>query len=222
MLDIQPQTEEHEETGRKLTVSEAINYAPVRESPIFLWKAAISVFIICFCVVVTSWLLPAEFPKKLEITTLTYPPMVAFGWIQYWGVFAPNPRNVLYHATATITFEDGTTKLYEFPRTQMMSQWEKFCREKQRKMFSDDIPWPDYEQFRPAVARYLALSNANPNNQPVQITMEMHQAWVPDPDPANWTYRNQLPEHTESLSPFFVYRVAKKDLVTDPTLRQSY
>lgn len=148
--------------------------------------------------------------------------MVAFGWLQYWGVFAPNPRNLLYHTTAMITFEDGTTKLYEFPRTQMMSQWEKFCREKQRKLFSDNIPWRDGEQFRPAVARYLALSNANPSNQPVQVTMEMHQSWVTDPDPKNWTYRDRLPEHTETVSPFFVYKVAKRDLVTDPTLRQSY
>lgn len=199
-----------------------MDHASQRETPTFLWKAVLSVFFICFCLSVTTWLLPDSFPKKWEITAFTQPPMVAFGWTQYWGVFAPNPRALQYHTTATITFEDGTTKLYEFPRTQIMSQWEKFRREKQRKLFGDNIPWPEFEQFRPAVARYLALSNANPDNQPVQITMEMHQAWIPDPDPANWTYRDRLPAHTESVSPFFVYKVAKKDLLKDPTLRKGY
>jgi len=222
LLDFQTQTNQHEDAQHKLTVSEANDHASERERPTLLWKAALSSFIICFCLSVSTWLLPDSTPRKFELTTFIYSPMIAFGWMQYWGVFAPNPRNLLYHTTATITFEDGSTKLYEFPRTQMMSQWEKFCREKQRKLFGDNIPWKEGELFRPAVARYLALSNANPANQPTLVTMEMHQAWVTDPDPKNWTYRDRLPPHTESVSPFFVYRVAKKDLVTDPTLRQSY
>jgi hypothetical protein len=179
-----------------------------------------------------------DYPYKYgqySVTNLTWPPMVAFGWTQYWGVFAPEPREMQYHTTATITFEDGSTKLYEFPRTQMMSQWEKFCREKQRKLFGDNIPWPEHEQFRPAVARYLALSNANPANQPTQVTMEMYKSFVAQPDRSEWSYRNlfsaapkkqwtyrdRIPKHTEKSVPYFVYKVAKKDVQVDPALRQS-
>lgn len=87
----------------------------------------------------------------------------------------------------------------------------RFGREKLRKMFGDNIPWPGYEQFRPDIARYLARANNDPANPPKRISMIFNSITTPPPDAQHFCYRDQLPEHTKQ-GIYFVYDVKEQDL----------
>lgn len=87
----------------------------------------------------------------------------------------------------------------------------RFGREKLRKLFGDNIPWPGYEQFRPSIARYLARANADPTNPPKRITFVFNSCTTPAPQPKTFCYRDQLPEHTNK-GIFFIYDVQPQDL----------
>ncbi|MBS2006646.1 MAG: hypothetical protein JST01_06375 [Cyanobacteria bacterium SZAS TMP-1] len=164
-------------------------------------KTVISLFLIFFLGVVCVWLLDDDYLAAIKgpITEYSKPAMGSLGWVQYWGVFAPELRNQNYHTTAVIDFEDGTSKLYEFPNTNINQKdyFSHFGGEKKRKLFNDNISWPNYEQFRPSVARFLARANDDPANPPQTVTIYWHHAWTPPPDPKHWVYRDQLPQHTE-------------------------
>jgi hypothetical protein len=160
---------------------------------------------------VGSWLLPEWTPYKPNITKYTWPILASTGWLQYWSLFCPEVRTIIYHTNALIEFQDGTIKCYEFPRHQKMDLLTRFGREKLRKLFGDNIPWPGYEQFRPAIARYLARANNDPTNPPKRISMVFNVVNTPPAAQKTFCYRDQLPEHTNQ-SIYFVYNVSPQDL----------
>lgn len=197
---------------KNLSVQEAAHVAPRRPELDPAWKKCLSAFAVFFVVVVVSWL-QDDSPVRRAMTTYTWPAMVFFEWVQHWSLFSPDVRNMIYHENAIITFEDGTAQLYEFPRTQKMDQWERFRREKLRKFFLDNVIWTsmNWGWSQPPVCRYLAKSTANATNQPEQVIMFKNENVNPPPDPKNWTYLNQLPEHIHK-SITRVYSVNSEDL----------
>lgn len=200
------------EKPKNLTVQEAAHVAPMRPELDPSWKKVLSAFAVFFVVIVVSWL-QDESPFREKMTVYTWPPMVFFEWVQHWSLFSPGVREQIYHENAIITFQDGTAQLYEFPRTQKMDQWERFKREKLRKMFLDNIIWTEmgWRWSQPPVCRYLAKSTANTKNQPVQVIMIKNHNLNPPPDPKHWNYLNNLPEHIYK-SVTRVYQVGPEDL----------
>lgn len=132
------------------------------------------------------------------------------GWSQGWSVFAPDLRRYNPHATATITFSDGSTQLAEFPRMEKMGLWEKFCKEKWRKFGIDNMPWNTASAYHEDVARFVARQfYKDAKNPPLQVALTVHWAIVPEL-PAQIS-SEKFPEHDRAAS-FFIYRVRKKDL----------
>ncbi len=121
--------------------------------------------------------------------------------ISFWNLFA-EIRDKNFHYSAVITFSDGSTKYYEFPRPQKMGYWERFQREKQRKVFFDcmNSPFSHDKKMISSFARFLAESNANPSNPPKKIVLTSH--WVNTPPPGSGSIRDALPEHTQTESIF--------------------
>lgn len=200
------------EKPKNFSVQEAAHVAPRRPELDPTWKKVLSAFAVFFVFIVVSWL-QDDGPLKQKMAEYTWPPMVFFEWVQHWSLFSPDVRNTIYHENAIITFDDGTAQLYEFPRTQKMDQWEKFQREKLRKMFLDNIIWTEmgYAWTQPPVCRYLAKSTANAKNQPVQVIMFKNENYNPPPDPKKWNYLNKLPEHLHKKVTR-VYPVSPEDL----------
>lgn len=155
-------------------------------------------------------------PPSLVAETINTP-LVSFwhyfGWSQGWSVFAPNLRRYNPHATATVTFADGSTQLYEFPRMEKMSLLEKWKREKWRKFDVDNMPWSSASGYHEDVARFVARElyrdSANP---PVQVALAVH--WAGVPELPQMVPSDKFPEHNRVAS-FFIYRVRKKDLQHD-------
>lgn len=202
---------------KPLAVDEAQSFAASKPAIGGFWKVIVSSFIAIYFTSVIIWLF-AEIPFQDKLAPYSHWINIADGGVQHWSLFSPSVRHVIYHETAIVSFKDGTMKLYEFPRMEKMNHWEKFKHEKLRKLFGDCIPWPGYEAFLPSVARYLAASNQDGNNQPAMITMVFNSASNPPPDPDNWNYRDRLPFHTDKLVTF-LYAVRENDFI-DTSLPQ--
>jgi hypothetical protein len=177
-------------------------------------KIAVTFFLILFLSVVCIWLLDEDYMTfKGTLTPYTSMAMNSFGWVQYWGLFSPGIRNCNYHSTALIEFADGSSKLFEFPRTKIDQQdyLSHFGGEKKRKLFGDCMLWAGYEQFLPSIARFIARANDDPTNPPRMVTFAWQFANTPVPDPSHWVYRDQLPNHTMHIVKF-IYKVDPQDL----------
>ena len=160
------------------------------------WKWVINSYIIIFLFCVLTWFLN-ESPVKTQITQHTWNALVAFGWYQHWGLFSPEVRHRVYHETAVLRFKDGTLKMYEYPRAQKMSQWERFKHEKLRKICARYLSWQMGEPFLPAFSKHLACyhysyhelggqSSAGwtgfcPARQPARTCEQIHYFQIPGP-----------------------------------------
>ena len=150
-----------------------------------------------------TWISP-EGPLKAAILPYISPIVAATGIGQSWSVFSPDVREANYHETALITYKDGLLKLYEFPRMQKLDYLKRFRDEKFRKLFFDCMPWPEYKQFLPDFAQYVADCNESPSNPPQMISLIHHNCRTPEPDPDHWISRSDLPEHTVQHT-YYVY-----------------
>lgn len=145
-----------------------------------------------------------EGPLKSAILPFISPIIAATGIGQSWSVFSPDVREANYHETALIAFDDGLLKLYEFPRMQKLDYLERFRCEKFRKIFFDCMPWPEYKQFLPDFAQWVADSNQRANNQVQMVSLIHNHCRTPQPDPEHWVNRCDLPEHNNQTT-YFVY-----------------
>jgi hypothetical protein len=134
-----------------------------------------------------------------------------FGLEQNWTMFS-GLRKANFHMLSVITFADGTQKLYEYPRMNLISQQEHFIHEKRRTLFYEYLPGRWGRKYIPSMARYLVWCNEDPKNNPSIITYIYNFADVPKPDPKNWVHFQDLPWHWDK-TPYFVYRVKRNDLL---------
>jgi hypothetical protein len=169
----------------------------------------ISIFIMAYFFIVQITLL-SPCPFKGYMHRITRPVEIFLGLDQSWCMFCPNPRDFNFHTYALVTFKDGSTGYYEFPRPDHMNQLKAALRERMRKHFYDIMPWDDFSVFRPSVARYVARCFANPKNPPTQVSLcyngesikPLSQGIIPS---------NTLPAGTGRKT-YFVYQVSPEDL----------
>lgn len=147
-------------------------------------------------------------PKLAPLKNVLAPLGILLGIDQTWSLFSPDLRKINYYNIASITFKDGSVKLYEWPRMDRATLLQQLSNEKYRKMFIDCIPWPDYAVFLPSVARFLARANANPANPPVLIALSYF--WSSIPPPEHWVNRDQLPQPNK-FHTYYIYRVQAGD-----------
>ncbi len=105
------------------------------------------------------------------------------GFWQYWDMFSPNPAQIDFYGTATITYKDGRTSLYTFPRMYTMGIPQKYVSERYRKFYERAHPendkwiWPTFAQ------RVAFLNYKDPNNPPVTVVLTRHWYAIPPPPP---------------------------------------
>lgn len=150
----------------------------------------------------------ADCPLKQWLNQYTRVPMMLLGVDQCWKMFCPNPRIFSLHSYAIITFVDGTTTYYEFPRLEKMSQWNAFLRERLRKYYCDTLPWDDFKMLRPSLARYIARCYYDPDNPPTTISLCYNSQDIP----ALPHIEPRVPPQIETVSKnFYVYKIRPGD-----------
>ena len=147
-------------------------------------------------------------PLKIALLDLITPVATPLSLLQSWAGF--NQRETNYHETAVISFQDGSLKLYEFPRIQKLKYLKGISSEQYRKVFYDYMPWAGYQNFLPDFAEFLIHANEENYNQPTMVSLMHSWCYIPPPNVDNWCAPNNLPEHTNQRT-YFVYASVPKD-----------
>jgi hypothetical protein len=129
------------------------------------------------------------------------------GFWQFWDMFSPNPASIDFYGTAEITYKDGSTSPYTYPRMYDMSIPEKYVNERYRKFYER----AHLEQFRwewPIFAQRVALVNfTNLRNPPVEVKLTRHWIFVAPPG------KSQKPDYSSYT--YFTYKVDQAKLLHD-------
>lgn len=169
----------------------------------------ISIFVSCYVFLIVLWLIRDSHPLLRRLADVLSPPVTMLGLEQNWALFSPKLRDINFYNMAMITFRDGSVKLYEWPRMDRSNSIEQAQNEKYRKMFNDCFAWHSFGDFQPAVARFVARANANPENPPVRVALGYFWAYIPKPE-QGFTQAT-LPELTK-FNCYYVYQVQPRDM----------
>jgi len=133
----------------------------------------------------------------------TLPPIRAYvtstGFWQYWDMFAPNPAQTDYYGTALVTYRDGSTRTYQYPRMYLLPIPQKHGKERYRK-FYERAHMESHEFFwRPFALRVAVKNFDDPNNPPVRVDLIRHWREIAKPG------QKQLEDYNQYK--YYVYEV---------------
>ncbi len=118
-------------------------------------KPIISAFLIFnLALILTYFARPAPVTNKVFDTFRTYFWFV--GLAQDYGVFAPSPTQNNLHFIALVTYDDGSTRLYTFPRLNRLPLSEKLFKERYRKFLDDNASMEPFSFLRKDIAAYVS------------------------------------------------------------------
>jgi hypothetical protein len=173
-------------------------------------KIFLTIFLIFYYIVAGFWNSPSgPLHEQMFRFLRTAADICAFE--QTWNMFGPPLRVWNGHFYITITFEDGSARICELPRMEKMNLWEKFKREKLRKLFIDNLPNPDFRPYLPFICASIATANADPKNQPVLVCLTFKWCNLPDLNEKKLAPPDEHSEHIWSRTDC-VYRVKPEDL----------
>src|SRR5437868_6918275 len=89
-------------------------------------RIALTVFIAFHLFAIVSWCIPLESPLIGRCRELVRPYLVWTGLFQKWDMFAPDPSKLNNFVTATITYANGQTEIWGFPRMEKLGAAEKY------------------------------------------------------------------------------------------------
>jgi hypothetical protein len=133
-------------------------------------RALLSAFIAVTLLTLVAIQLPDSYLRQ-KVLRVGQPFAQALGLDQNWAVFAPNPRNIVLALEARVTFEDGSTRVWEPPLNDPFVgaywdyRWRKYIEIVRRD--SQAGLWPD-------LAAYVARRQSGPT-RPVRV--ELIRRW---------------------------------------------
>lgn len=170
-------------------------------------RIAISAFIAFNLFAIVSWSVPLDSPLVVACRNMIRPYMLYFAMFQKWDMFAPDPSKMNNYVDAVVTYRDGQTAPWGFPRMEELGYWDKYVEERYRKYANDNLRLDVNQGIWADAARYIARVNDRPDDPPVKVTLVRHWSIVPAPGPhgeeayAPW-YQSE----------FYQYNVAPGDL----------
>ncbi|RYG37648.1 hypothetical protein EON81_06045 [bacterium] len=103
------------------------------------------------------------------------------GFWQYWDMFSPNPASQDMYGSAMVTFKNGETRPYQYPRMYTLPIGERYLKERYRKFF-ERAHMEKYAYVWRVFARRIALENfKDPNNPPVTVVLSRNWLQVAGP-----------------------------------------
>ena len=153
---------------------------PMPKQPPRWVRLLLNAFILWNLFAVTIWLLPACVLRQTCVSWVS-PYMEFTGLAQNWNMFSPNPSDLDLYWEARIRYQDGQTRSWEFPRMTDLGYFDRYRRERFRKLV--EFANPDTSRMVwPSLARYAArTNNSDPHNAPVSVELVRHFRTVPPP-----------------------------------------
>lgn len=170
-------------------------------------KPVISSFLILHCTLNYCYLFNNH-PYINNVNHFFFGYYAFMGLEQAWNVFAPEPRSYNPHLTAIVTYQDGTSKLWNYPRMERLDFFTKIPKERYRKFFDDNAAWL-IPAVWPDIARYAArISYERKDNPPKFVTLTRFSSTIL-PMEAGLKKPNLPQSETKVLG---VYLITDKDL----------
>lgn len=182
-------------------IETSVTYPPL--SFRVLMTVVLAFYLYCLALIIspdTTW--RTAFYKPL------HPFLSALGIWQSWNVFAPMIRTDNFHLLAVITYKNGVTSLWEFPRQDLLTGIEQMRAERYRKWVNDRLRYHEYSFLLPDAARYIARLHNHLDSPPAVVELMYFSAPIPPPDS---TEAVKAPAHTQHKT-IFVYQVEPGDL----------
>lgn len=144
-----------------------------------LLRVGINVFLLVHLYIMAVWGLPGSaFRNLLAKPVEKY--VIYWGLWHSWDMFSPDPLALNFLVDAQITYQDGSTKIWEFPRMEKLSLARRFQKERYRK-WRERVRQDSYAGVWDDTARFIARLNDTPTNHPVQVVLI--RKWDPIPPP---------------------------------------
>jgi hypothetical protein len=144
-----------------------------------------------FCIV--FWCIPIDSPLIVRFRESVKPYVLWTGLFQKWDMFAPDPSKLNNYVGAILTYRDGRTAEWDFPRMENLGYVDRYFKERYRKYANDNLRIDARSALWPDAARYVArLNAADPANPPVEVALVRHWSEVPppgahgEPPPSPW------------------------------------
>lgn len=170
-------------------------------------RAIVNVFIMFHVAAILATCLPIQSLIVSNFKERVRPYMLASGLFQNWDMFAPDPLKLNIRVDAEITYANGETRTWKFPRMDELGYVERYFRERYRKYSTEYLRVDTYAGLRPDAARYIARLNNQPSNPPV--TVSLFRSWSEmKPMRPDGVYE----EDAWTRVNFFTYQVTAGDL----------
>jgi hypothetical protein len=146
-------------------------------------RAAINIFLIFHMVAISAWCIPSTSALILRFRERIRPYMVWSGMFQSWDMFSPQPESANSYFEAIVIYKDGSSRLWPFPRMELLSLTRRYFKERYRK-YEQNLQDRDDAALWPDAARYVARLNTNPSNpaQKVMLVIRWSDVIPPTPD----------------------------------------
>ena len=139
------------------------------------WRYLLHVLIGGYLVAAFLWSMPEEIPFKRRVDRFFSPAFQELGLWQNWRMFAPTPRTEDIYVTAMAKLADGRSVELNLSCMWKMSLFERYRKERWRKLFNDYIRNDDYSSYWPAVSRWVVREvSATETSPPVRIELWRH------------------------------------------------
>ncbi len=147
-------------------------------------RRLINLFILWHAFALFMWLMPANSAIVQAFVGVVRPYMVITAFAQSWSMFSPNPDKMDVYLEAKITYANGQTKSWEFPRMVHYGYVKRYEEERWRKM-TENVTHGSNQNLWPMMARYAArVNDSDPHNPPVRVALIQHSRLIPPPGQA--------------------------------------
>lgn len=154
----------------------------LRQRAMTMKRIAINIFIIFHLTTIFCWAVPLN-TRLFAIVKPTIAPYMGWsGLAQGWNLFAPNPLSLNSRLEVEISYRDGQTGLWKFPRPQDFGYIKRYTMEREHKFSFDSLQNDSFAILRPDAARYIArLNNVKRDNPPVTVTLVGYRSQIAPP-----------------------------------------
>lgn len=192
---------------RRLPRSVARQASPVSRALSRPARIGITAFVAFNLFAVVAWCIPFDSPLIARCRDVARPYLIFTGLFQKWDMFAPDPSKLNNFVAAVVTYRNGESSLWTFPRMEHLGYVDKYFKERYRKYANDCLRLDTNAELWPDAARYIARLNRRPLNPPAAIDLVRYWSIVPPP-----AANGEEPPTLWSQHTFFRWIVAPGDL----------